>query len=100
VRLAFDFTPKELVAFAFHRGYDSCLVTFEGTLQSETQQWSFRHDVRRVYARCRGKRGSFHDTILLEIYYTNDRPKLELKYYSLEPYCEPSSQSVRGETDV
>jgi hypothetical protein len=87
VRLAFEFTPEQLVRSAFDHGCDSCLVILEGLRQSETPDWSFQRDIRRVYARCYAKHGSFQDTLRLEVYYIDDRPKLELEYYSLQPHC-------------
>jgi hypothetical protein len=85
-RLAFDFTPLELLRSAFEQGCSSCLVILEGFRQSEITTWSFQHDVRRVYARCCGKRNYHHDSLLLEVYFTDDRPKLELEFYSLQPH--------------
>jgi hypothetical protein len=85
-RLAFDFTPEELLLSAFEQPCSSCLVILEGLRQSETDDWSFQHDVRRVYARCCGKRKYHPDSLLLEVYFTDDRPKLELEYYSLHPH--------------
>jgi hypothetical protein len=85
-RLAFDFTLQQLIDSAYHARCDSCLVILEGLRQSQTPDWSLQRDVRRVYARCNSKRGSFHDTLRLEVYYKDDRPKLELEYYSLQPH--------------
>ncbi|KAH7079529.1 heterokaryon incompatibility protein-domain-containing protein [Paraphoma chrysanthemicola] len=85
-RLAFDFTPEQLIQSAFDQTCDSCLVILEGLRQSETPDWSFRRDIRRVYARCRSTRGSIQDTLRLEVYYVDDRPKLELEYYSLQAH--------------
>jgi hypothetical protein len=85
-RLAFDFTPGQLKRSAFDKSCESCLVILEGLWQSQTQDWSFERDVRRVYARCNSKRGSSQDTLRLEVYYEDDRPKLELEYYSLQPH--------------
>jgi hypothetical protein len=85
-RLAFDFTPHELLRSAFEQRCSSCIVILEGFRQSETKDWSFQHDVRRVYARCYGKRNYHSDSLLLEVYFTDDRPKLELEFYSLQPH--------------
>jgi hypothetical protein len=85
-RLAFDFTPHELVRSAYYHRCDSCLVILEGLRQSETPEWSWQRDIRRVYARCHDKlRGSFQDTLRLEVHFVDDRPKLKLEYYSLQP---------------
>jgi hypothetical protein len=85
-RLAFDFTPKQLIQSAFAQGCGSCLVILEGLRQSETPDWSFQRDIRKVYAICHSKQGSFRNTLRLEIYFVDDRPKLELEYYSLQPH--------------
>lgn len=96
-RLAFNFTPQELVRSAFYKRCDACLVILEGLRQSETQEWSWQRDIRRVYARCHNKsRGSFQDTLRLEIYFVDDRPKLELEYYSLQPHRKLLARLIRG----
>jgi hypothetical protein len=82
-RLAFDFTPEQLEKSAYFHHCHSCLVILEGLRQSQSRNWSFKRDIKRVYARCRGKRGSFEETLLLEIYFVDSRPKQELEYYSL-----------------
>jgi hypothetical protein len=85
-RLAFDFTPSQLQRSAFDNGCESCLVILEGLRQSEGKDWRWYRDIRRVYARCLSKQGAFQDTLRLEIYFVDDRPKLELEYYSLQPH--------------
>jgi hypothetical protein len=85
-RLAFEFTPKQLVRSAFAQGCGSCLVILEGLRQSESPDWSFQRDIRKVYAICHDRLGSFRDTLRLQIYFIDDRPKLELEYYSLQPH--------------
>ncbi|KAJ4371276.1 hypothetical protein N0V83_004493 [Neocucurbitaria cava] len=87
VRLAFDFTPEQLQRSAFDGGCDSCLVILEGLRQSETPGWSFQRDIRRVYARCQNKRVRLNETLRLEVYFVDDRPKLELEFYSLQPHA-------------
>ena len=44
--------------------------------------WSFTEHVRSVYVRCHGKRQEFVETLSLEIYFNDDRPKLELEFFS------------------
>jgi hypothetical protein len=100
VRLAFEFTPEQLVQAAFHHGCEACLVILEGLRQSETADWSFQRDIRKVYATCHGKRGSLQDTLRLEIYYIDDRPKLELEYYSLQPHRKLVVQYDHGKADM
>jgi hypothetical protein len=85
-RVAFEFTPKQLHRSAYTKRCESCLVILEGLRQSETPEWSFQRDIRIVYAICHDKLGSFRRTLRLEIYFIDDRPKLELEYYSLQPH--------------
>ncbi|OAL04456.1 HET-domain-containing protein [Phaeosphaeriaceae sp. SRC1lsM3a] len=85
-RLGFDFTPTQLQRSAFEQRCESCLLILEGLRQSEGQDWRWYRDIRRVYAKCLGRRGTVQDTLRLEIYFVDDRPKLELEYYSLQPH--------------
>ena len=85
-RLAFDFTPEQVKWCAFLEGCESCLVILEGLQQSQTPEWSLERDVKIVLARCHNKRGTFQDTLRLEIFFVDDRPKLELEYYSLRSH--------------
>ena len=85
-RLAFEFTPEQVKWCAFLEGCESCLVILEGLQQSQTPEWSLERDVKIVLARCHNKRGSFQDTLRLEIFFVDDRPKLELEYYSLRSH--------------
>jgi hypothetical protein len=85
VRLAFDFTPEELLHSARDGRCDSCLVILAGLQQATTLGLSsFEDDVRRVNARCRGQRHGRCDTLSLEVYFLDERPKLELEYCSFE----------------
>lgn len=88
-RLGFDFTPTQLQRSAFEQRCESCLLILEGLRQSEGQDWRWYRDIRRVYAKCLGRRGTVQDTLRLEIYFVDDRPKLELEYYSLQPHRKP-----------
>jgi hypothetical protein len=85
-RLAFEFTPSQLQWSAYHRRCESCLVILEGLRQSEAPDWKWQRDIRKVYAICHSKRGPFQDTLRLEVYFVDDRPMLELEYYSLQPH--------------
>jgi hypothetical protein len=85
VRLAFDFTPEELLYSARDGRCDSCLVILAGLQQATTLGLSsFEGDVRRINARCRGQRHGRGDTLSLEVYFLDERPKLELEYCSFE----------------
>lgn len=81
-RLAFDFTPADLVHSACTRGCLSCNVILEGLRKSETQECKFERDVRRVYAYCLETRNDKLDSLLLKVYFADERPKLELEFFS------------------
>lgn len=87
VRLAFDFTPDELVQSASAESCASCAVILAGIIRAETDTWSFRDDVRRVYARFRSITNTKSDTLSLETYFKDERPKLELELFSLGSDC-------------
>jgi hypothetical protein len=93
VRLAFDFTPDKLIQSASRRGCSSCTVILDGIRESETHSWSFEQHVRQVYARCRGTHNQKSDSLSLEIYFKDDRPKLELEFFSLQTNGESGSTS-------
>lgn len=85
-RLGFDFTPEELLRSACDKNCDSCLVILEGLRRSGLlESYSFEEDVRRVYVRCCGQRGNLNDTLSVEMYFVDERPKVELEFYSLQP---------------
>jgi hypothetical protein len=87
VRLAFDFTPEELLQSARDGRCESCLVILEGLRQATPLGLSsFEDDVRRVSVRCRGQRRGRCDTLSLEVYFLDDRPRLELEYCSLDSF--------------
>jgi hypothetical protein len=86
-RLAFDFTPDQLRYSAYENNCESCLVLLEGFRQAQTVYLKdFQKDVRTVTARCRGQHNGRDDTLTLEAYFHDERPKLELEYYSLQPH--------------
>lgn len=85
-RLAFEFTPDELVNSAYEGKCDGCTVILEGLRQLEGRGCGLRTDVRKVYAKCYGRRKSYTETLCLEIYFVDDRPKFELEFYSLQPH--------------
>jgi hypothetical protein len=85
VRLAFDFIPNEIIESAFGSSCNACMVILQGLRQGDNDQWNLQTDVRRVYAKCHNDRKSYTDTLCLEVYFLDDRPKLELEFYSLQP---------------
>jgi hypothetical protein len=85
MRLAFDFVPEELIRSAYENGCASCKVIATGirTWAAGTN-WFLERDVRRVYARCHGiMTNGKPKTLSLELYFMDERPKLELEFLSL-----------------
>lgn len=86
-RLGFDFTPVELQRAAYEEHCPSCLILAEVVKQSQKlSMQQLQHDVRRIYARCCGERGTHRDTLTLEVYFIDDRPKLLLELYSTQSH--------------
>jgi hypothetical protein len=83
VRLAFDFTPTE-ISISAENGCVSCAVILKGLSAAESGTWSFKDDIRRVYARCRSSSTKIPDSLTVEIYFADERPKLELEFFSLD----------------
>ncbi|CZR68732.1 uncharacterized protein PAC_18631 [Phialocephala subalpina] len=77
VRAAFDFTPGQLVESASIKECGSCMTILEGLLCFEDETWSFEDDVRLVYATALGGND---ETLSLELYFCDDRPKLLLEF--------------------
>lgn len=76
-RLAFDFTPGDLVQSA---GVSQCLVCkvlLDGILRFEGP-WKLNEDVTRIYLIGLTRQ---EDSLTLEIYFSDDRPKLVLEFY-------------------
>lgn len=84
VRLAFDFTPGELIRSIHKAGCSACAIILAGLRGYESRSWAFEQDVRRVYAQCRSMRNGKSDTLCLELYFKNDRPKVELEFFSID----------------
>lgn len=83
-RLAFNFTLEELLQSACD--CNSCLVILEGLRQARSLDGcSLLQDVRSVYARCHNQRKDHRDSLSLEVYFFDERPRLELEFYSLQP---------------
>jgi hypothetical protein len=78
-RIAFDFTPEELLSTSLHCSY--CLLVFEGIRQFQREIGDFVETVARIYAR-----GPTADkippTLSLEIYFKGPRTKLEIEFHT------------------
>ncbi|KAH6639048.1 heterokaryon incompatibility protein-domain-containing protein [Boeremia exigua] len=88
-RLTFDVTPAVLSHSAFVDRCESCLVILEGFRQGgqTLYQKDFQRLARTITARCCAQQNGRADTLVLETYFYDDRPKLELELYSLQPHC-------------
>lgn len=85
-RLAFDFTPDELRQSAVNHGCLPCLVIYKGLLRAEVMySGGFHEAVKIVYARCHGGRETDHHNLTLQVYFIDERPKIKLEFYSLQP---------------
>lgn len=87
-RLTFDVTPAVLSHSAFVNRCESCLVILEGFRQGgqTLYQKDFQRLARTITARCCAQHNGRADTLVLETYFYDDRPKLELELYSVQPH--------------
>lgn len=87
-RLTFNVTPAVLSHSAFVNGCESCLVILEGFRQGgqTLYQRNFQLLARTITARCCAHNNGRADTLVLETYFYDDRPKLELELYSVQPH--------------
>lgn len=88
-RLVFDVTPAVLAHSAYINRCESCLVILEGFRQGgqTLYQKDFQRLARTITARCREKQNGRDGTLTIETYFYDDRPKLELEFYSLQTHC-------------
>jgi hypothetical protein len=77
-RIAFDFTPEELLASSLRCSY--CLLIFEGIRQFQREIGDFVGSVSRIYA-C-GPAHNVPRTLSLEIYFKEPRTKLEIEFHT------------------
>jgi len=79
VRLAFDFVPSELDRSAEAK-CPACDVILAGILHSE-DGWTLAEDVTHIYVFGLAKE---EDSLSLELYFRDDRPKVVLEFYRRE----------------
>lgn len=81
VRLAVDFTPSQLKLSVSLTGCLFCSLILESIQRFEGSSWSFDEAVTRVYVYglCEA---NHNETLSLEIYFQDDRPKLTLELFS------------------
>jgi hypothetical protein len=79
VRLAFDFVPSELDRSAEAK-CPACNVILAGILHSE-DGWTLAEDVTHIYVFGLAKK---EDSLSLELYFRDDRPKVVLEFYRRE----------------
>src|SRR5690242_1257959 len=87
-RLTFNVTPAVLSHSAFVNRCESCLVILEAFRQGgqTLYQKGFQRFARTITARCCAQNNGRADTLVLETYFFDDRPKLELELYSVQPH--------------
>ncbi|KAI0813989.1 HET-domain-containing protein [Xylaria sp. FL0064] len=77
-RLWLEFTPQELRLSAHDRNCLSCAILLEGIILMQAEGWSFEHDVLRAYGY---GLASEKDTLALELYFYDERPRIVLEYF-------------------
>ncbi|KAH8782076.1 heterokaryon incompatibility protein-domain-containing protein [Hyaloscypha finlandica] len=92
VRLAFDFVPSELDRSAEAK-CPACDVILAGILHSE-DGWTLAEDVTHIYVFGLAKE---EDSLSLELYFRDDRPKVVLEFYRRERNGLLSSGEVNWE---
>jgi hypothetical protein len=79
-RLAFDFVPSELIKSAKATKCVASKLLLDGILRFEDESWKISKDVTRVYANGLTKEQS--DTLSVEVYFKDTRPKIVLEFYN------------------
>ncbi|KAI1353694.1 HET-domain-containing protein [Xylaria sp. FL0043] len=77
-RLWLEFTPQELRLSARDHNCLSCAILLEGIILMQAEGWSFEHDVSRAYGY---GLASEKDTLALELYFYDERPRIVLEYF-------------------
>jgi hypothetical protein len=87
VRLAFDFPPTQLLRSAKAQKCISCAFILEGVLRFEDESWSFDKDVTRAYVYGLGIE---NDSLSMELYFNDERPKLVLEFFHRDKWYQTS----------
>lgn len=82
-RFACDFAPEQLLRSANVQKCISCALILEGILCFEDESWSFNTGVIRVYAYAHSS-AIEDDTLSVELYFNDERPKLILEFFHRE----------------
>jgi hypothetical protein len=77
-RLAAEFTAEQLLYAQKTSSCDICHYIADGIHQFEDHSWSLKKDVSQIYLYALSNRG---DSLTIELYFRNDRPKLVLEFY-------------------
>lgn len=80
VRLAFDFTPSQLLWSIGVRACQTCATILEALMQYGNGSLALESDVRRVYAISDVDENI---TLRLEVYFYDSRPRAELEIFTL-----------------
>ncbi|KAI8948208.1 hypothetical protein F4801DRAFT_604601 [Xylaria longipes] len=77
-RFWLECTPHELYQSAHNHNCLSCATLLEGTTLIQADDWSFERDVSTVYGY---GLASANDTLALEVYFKDGRPRILLGYF-------------------
>ena len=80
-RMAVDMTAKQLLNAGKSISCDICSFIVEGIRHFEDASWSLERDVSRIYLYGLSSRG---DSLTVELYFRNDRPKIVLEFFHTE----------------
>ncbi|KAI0139085.1 HET-domain-containing protein [Hypoxylon sp. NC0597] len=99
VRLSLEFTPDELQKSALINKCLSCDILLKGILLMQDDTWSFAKDVSRVYGY---GYPTGTDTLTLEVYFSDGRPRLMLEFFCLVNHYSDSMpwKSIKPRTRI
>jgi len=96
IRLSLEFTPECLQKSVLVHECQSCAILLNGISLMQDNTWSFAADVSRVYGYGLATES---DTLTLEVYFIDSRPRLMLEFfhgdhtgesrYSVQRSCHP-----------
>ncbi|KAK4441926.1 heterokaryon incompatibility protein-domain-containing protein [Podospora aff. communis PSN243] len=88
-RLFLEFSPAQLQQSALREACQPCKVLLEGVQEMQNGAWSFAQDVSKVYGYALS---SQNDTLTLELYFRDERPRITLEFFS-----EPGRHQIHGQ---
>lgn len=89
-RLYLEFTPESLNQSVLEQRCRSCDFLMRGILLMQDETWSFTGTVSRVYGY---GLATETDTLTLEVYFIDERPRMMLEFFCVNRDGESISQS-------